>query len=153
MATNKNHLELATVDENGEAFGLVGLVAGTSAYQMVTDDYIVTFGVDADTGKFVCEVDDAHDYTCLSCVWQEELNDALYQAAVGAAAWDAMDESDNCEDAVNLAAYKALGVLGEQSMPETKFEWERYDALLGYAAAIVKRDCHKHGYEWEEYSF
>lgn len=51
--------ETATVDEWGEAFGLILLVPGTTAYRLATETHTFYVGLSSEEEEWVCQVDDS----------------------------------------------------------------------------------------------
>ena len=140
-------------DKWGDAFGLIGLVPDTDAYELVTDEYTIAIGYTlewSDGGSWVCQIDDA-DGGNIACWDGETVERALENALVQCCEHDALRDNDNCEDAVNQMAYEAFAMACGEQMPDTSEQFEQLDRLMGMATRLVKRDGETHGIEWVEY--
>lgn len=154
MATiSIDKFETATVDEWGEAFGLIALEPGTTAYELVTDDYVFAIGFSeewGDDGAWVCQIDDSEGGN-VACWDGETPEQALENAAVQCFGAQALRENDNAEDATNQMAYSAWGMLNDCQTPDTPEEFEKLDRMLGFASEVVKAHGPFYGIEWEPY--
>lgn len=145
--------DTTTVNEWGEAFGLIGLVPDTTAYELVTDDYVFAIGFTEewrDGGSWVCQIDDSEggNITC----WEGTTpQDALEHAAADANVTEALRENDNCEDAVNEIGYEAFCMLNGKMSADTDEEEVQLDRLLGIATEFVKKRGEHYGIKWEPY--
>ena len=156
MTTKVCHFNFktATADEWGEAFGLIALVPGTTAYEYVDDQgrvYAIGYTYEADeNGSWVCQIDDAEGGN-LACWDGQTPEEALERACVEACAADAMRENPNCEDATNCMGADAFEMLNGGLLPAFDGDYVEFDRLLGYASDVVKRRGESYGIEWEPY--
>ena len=139
----------ATVDEWGEAFGLIGLVPGTTAYEYCNGEYTFAIGYSED-GDWVCQIDD-EEGGCVAC-WQGDTpQEALENAAAEADANFVLHEMDNCEDAVNAIAYLGYAKLNDGGYPEDDEGYEQLDRMLLFGREYVKKFGPSNGIAWEEF--
>lgn len=139
----------AKVDECGEAFGLICLVPGTTAYEYSNGEYVFAIGFNEDN-EWCCQIDD-NEGGCVAC-WQGDTpQEALENAAAEADGNFVLHESDNCEDAVNAIAYLGYAKLNENVYPETPEEYEQLDRMLLFAREYVKKFGPSNGIVWEEF--
>jgi len=147
MTITIDKFKTTTANEYGKAFGLIDLVPGTTAYELVTDYY--TFAIGFCDGEWVCQIDDVEG-GCAGC-WQGVTPElALENAAVDACSSLVLREMDNCEDAVNAMAYLAFKMLNVYS-PDTDEDNIQLDRLMTMASVIVKQRGSAFGIEWEPY--
>lgn len=146
----------ATVDEYGEAFGLIALIPGTTAYQCMTDQHVFTVGYTLEWGdeaSWTCQIDELTNGIiggCEACESGATPQDAVINACAELVSYDALIEEDNAEDAVNRIAY-TIYKLATDSMPATAEEYEALDNLLAVAAEIVISRGWRYGIKWEPY--
>ena len=154
MTISIDDFKTTNVNEWGEAFGLIGLVPDTTAYELVTDEYVFAIGFTEEweeDGSWVCQIDD-RDGGNLACWDGETPEQALDNAAVQCCETEALNENDNCEDAVNQMSFAAFEMLND--MPADFADEDvcvRLDAMMGMATYLVKRDGERHGITWEPY--
>lgn len=139
-----------TVNEWGEAFGLIALVPDTTAYELVTDEHVFAIGYSADDDMWVCEIDDL-DGGCEACYQGSTPERALENASVEAVSTLALRENDNCEDAVNQMGYTAFGMLSGCEFPDTREDYERLDRMMALATRFVKARGPFYDIKWEPY--
>lgn len=146
-----------TADEYGEAFGLIDLKAGTTAYQLKTTAHLYTIGFTEawdGSGAWVCQIDemqDGHMGGCEACYTGETPTEALENACVEVCIYPAMRENDNAEDAVNAASYGAYEMLHSRQWPQTAEQYAELDRMMGTAANIVYHSGKAYGIVWEPY--
>lgn len=146
-----------TADEWGEAFGLIDLKAGTTAYQLKTTAHLYTIGFTEawdGSGAWVCQIDEmenGHMGGCEACYTGETPTEALENACVEACVYPAMRENDNAEDAVNAASYGAYEMLHSHQWPQTAEQYDELNRMMGTAANIVHRSGKAYGIQWEPY--
>lgn len=133
-AININEFKTTAVDEWGEAFGLICLAPGTTAYQHIDDEYYYTIGFSSDEDLWVCEIDE-HDGGCAACWQGESPQDALENAVIECCAPDAMKQ----KHPVQCLAYDAFGFLNGGDLPHTKSDEEQIERLLAKATEYVDR--------------
>lgn len=150
MAVKIEDFEKTTVNEWGEAFGLICLVPDTVAYRYKSGEYLFTIGFSEDEEEWVCQIDDSEG-GCVACYQGETPQAALENASVEACATEALRRNDNCEDAVNCMAYDAYELLNGGLLPAFDSDFVQADRLLGLASEIVKARGEQYGIKWESY--
>lgn len=153
MSLSINEFETTTVNEWGEAFGLIDLEPDTTAYRRTIGELLFTVGFNGE--EWVCEIDDISDegFGCVTCWQGDSPQVALEAAAIDAEVTAAFNENDNCEDAVNYMAYEAYMLLNGGSYPYEGDDIRQLNRLLGHAVPRVMKDGPRHGIEWFEYRF
>lgn len=152
MSITINQFTTATTDHYGEAFGLIGLEPGTTAYQLKTSSSIFTIGFDG--LDYVCQIDEneAGDVGgCIACYQGSTPQEALENACVEACSFKAMRENDNCEDAVNAMSYEAYAMLHDGTTPDSAEQVRQLDRMMNTAARIIMRTGSAYGIVWEPY--
>lgn len=157
MSISIKDFKTTEADKYGEAFGLIGLIPGTTAYKFINDEHCFTIGYTDEWGEdnvWVCQIDEIEDGCiggCEACYTGNTPQEALENACVECVSVQTMREEGNCEDAVNVMAGNAYEMLHDGGYPDTDEDWEQYGRMQATSTAIVKKCCHNYGFEWEPY--